>query len=101
MHSSGLLALPWDLRHAIWSLIVPKAVHVFHHGERLAVCACDSSQTRDPDSYDPNKHHDTTLGRGLAKQLESRWAQHWPCEEQQERGLGRDVEALMMTSKPV
>ncbi|KAH7039773.1 uncharacterized protein B0I36DRAFT_357165 [Microdochium trichocladiopsis] len=96
-----LLALPWDLRHAIWSLIVPNAVHLFPYGERLAVSACDPPQVRDPRQFGDDTRTGSLWGYSYADRLRSGWALHWRCEEQQGHRLGPNVEALIMTCKAI
>lgn len=101
MTAPGLLSLPWDLRHAVWSLIVPRAVHAFDREGRLALSACYPSQLREPDRSEFTMRIGSDQGFDFQDRVESQWALHWPCEEQRGRGLGRDVEALMMSCKPM
>lgn len=101
MNAPGLLALPWHLRHAVWSLIVPRAVHVFDREGRLALSACYPSQVREPDGSECTRRVGSDEGFNFQDRQESQWALHWTCEEQRDKGLGRDVEALMMSCKPM
>lgn len=82
--SGLLLSAPTEIRHMVYSHLLPDAVHVFRLGRTLRLSACitplpicreDSGSRRSPDS---------NLGLAdpvWANRLSSSWGPHWACEE--------------------
>ncbi|KXJ93555.1 hypothetical protein Micbo1qcDRAFT_174602 [Microdochium bolleyi] len=97
MVESKILTLPWDLRHGIWSLIVPRVVHVSIEGERLVVSACGSSEVRCPHDYGTRKDFGPRWVFSFLDRPTGRWTPRWSCKEHQLHGLGPDTESLMTT----
>jgi hypothetical protein len=92
---SALLRLPAELRHDIYSYLLPDGIHAHLRGGKLNLSPClEHSYLRrnlylDGDERDPAAQRGWTPTRGYPtdtpthlRRLESTWGPHWMCEEQ-------------------
>lgn len=84
---SPFLCLPLEVRRAIYSELIPKAVHVFFQRGKVAVSRCVEPEVggcltgieRQPTEHESN---DPDQSQWLwARRLNSSWGPHWRCEE--------------------
>ncbi|KAI0813821.1 hypothetical protein GGR55DRAFT_636041 [Xylaria sp. FL0064] len=83
---SGLLSAPWEIRRAIYSILLPDQVHVFLSQGKLRLSICLQPNLGD-DVHDgrersPRGTSDTSASSlSWASRLWSSWGPHWQCEE--------------------
>jgi hypothetical protein len=104
---STLLQIPLEIRHEIYSYILPAQFHARLQGERLCVSIClepekdrsSSISFHEPISVPYNgrerwkgledyglPHEALTSLRTYAERLQSTWGPHWMCEEHAQEG---------------
>jgi hypothetical protein len=86
---SALLRLPAELRHEIYSYILPDDIHILLQGEKCFMAAC-VERSNPWHSKWATGHEREPKGRNVdyrkknavfARRLQSTWGPHWVCEE--------------------
>ncbi|KAI1359525.1 hypothetical protein F5Y08DRAFT_319490 [Xylaria arbuscula] len=103
----SFLSAPLEIRHAIYALILPRAVHVFLSRGRLRLSMCLDPNLGD-DNHDgrerkPGTDTDTDHEHRSkwARRLRSSWGPHWECEESVYGDCYLDVDSLILLCKQV
>lgn len=87
----SLLSLPTELRHAIYSYLVPEEVHIRLRQGGLSIAPCLGFKQYEVDrelsellySKDTGEYELVTQVpiEVRARRLQSKWSTHWRCEE--------------------
>jgi hypothetical protein len=88
---SAFLRLPAELRHEIYSYVLPNDIHMRLQGEKCFMAACIEysspwHNSKWADGYERERSDGSNLGYHVEKavfvrRLQSTWGPHWMCEE--------------------
>ncbi|KAI0529940.1 hypothetical protein GGR58DRAFT_495118 [Xylaria digitata] len=100
---SRLLSAPLEIRQAIYTMIIPRQVHVFLSRGRLRLSICLEPNLGD-DSHDGRERPpgiDRKYTSKWASRLRSSWGPHWECEEISHKRCHPNIHGFLFLCKRV
>jgi hypothetical protein len=103
-----LLQTPLEMRHEIYSYILPSHVHVCLRGDKFCLSTCQESDTEYMggnyflytyhNSDDEHECHPmcNTHSSVWARRLQSSWGPHWRCAENVEKSITLNIPLLLV-----
>lgn len=93
---SPLFSLPPEVRDAIYTYILPNAIHIFLREGKVAASTCmepeiakfRTGRERMPREEELAGFRERSSQRVWARRLRSSWGPHWQCEEIVQRTAG-------------
>jgi hypothetical protein len=77
--TSALLQTPFEIRHEIYSYILPPKIHVHLSDGKLCSKICWKQDWKEWGCGHERSRGESTAG--WARRLQSSWGPHWMCEE--------------------
>jgi hypothetical protein len=109
---SRFLKVPLEIRHEIYSYVLPAQFHLYLQDDKLWLSAClepdknksSSNSFQEPESYPYDGEERSSVRFGgpddiWARRLASSWGPHWMCEENIQTGNISAMSLLLLCKR--